>query len=1259
MGEIEILLSEHSLDILGICEANFRSEDKKEDVAIKGYDMVWEPGREHERRKNARVVVYIRSGIQTTLRRDLMEADLIPTVWLAVGPKGTKQALTCFMYREWKKWKTVGEGGPDEGSSPAAQAMRWREWLVKREPVFNSRKEVWLLGDINLDISKQPAFGTKRLLEDVKTYLSDKGWTQLIKGPTRHEQTITGEKESMLDLIFTNMPEKVLRSGTVMCSGSDHSLIWMHRTTKTITKGPKKTMKRSFKNYHEADLKLVAEMTDWGSGEKEVFCDKGTLNEQEVKERELEYRTTKLEQNIRDCMEAVAPMKIVSLKKKKANWISDEILEQRRYRERLRAKARRTRKEEDLQAWKKVRKIVARLVKDGKKKYLQQGLNDQLSNSASTWRGIKAHLGWDSQVGPEALIVTRKEGNGTIEKLVNKPSDVAEEMVRQFEAKNVEVKEAIGQPVSDYLARVRRLTAGNCGRFEFCEVTEKEVREAIKKVDDKESFGPDNISYGCLKKLIDYIVKPLTEIINMSIQIAKYPRCWKTARVKPIWKGKGNNRSEAKSYRPVALLPACGRIMEGLLAKQVDKYAKERSILHNSVHGFRSGHGTDTALVEVWEFVLGEVEKGNIVALCLLDVSAGFDSVPHINLLRKLEMYGYSDKALKWLASYLDGRKQFVVVEEIDSRVYSLDRGIPQGGPLCPDMWREYVNDLPEEVMKWGGSLEGEDGAGWESAYAPYEESSVSRMVDEKQEENCTEEELFDKRMRTPGEASETWRIEEYRRERTGVGPDQLRVKKRRDPDDGKSTLYADDNSILNSGATWNQLESRMHSSLRPTFNNMKASRLKINEDKTQFIIIASHQRRLAAGGLEAETCFGGEVKKPKNVVKSLGVLISNDLTWRHQTQSKLEECQNKLRGLYSIQKQVPLERRKELATGVICSRLGYALETVSTGRMKDLESLQSMKVKAARWVLGARKLGWSTTNNFKKLGWLTIQQEVTYKTLRMALKVLQTRQPKFLYDRITTPRMINRAGQWHEVRYRKKMTKDELNKMKLSTRKSWAVRAVRWMEQIPQHLLTICVKKNLAKKELKDWCMNSIPTTGDRILRGKILADESKEAGKAESWDDNNPEDEAPPPKKGQQKLMQHWMRGQTRHKSDKSGRGQTGLYQQKRGNELKHHQIKESNQVQPQEMVTEAKDENIKQGNGIEHTKKRKEEKVKKKLATCFTTLLLLAMTVNVITRQGNKQKDKGRICSKLKESQELEDQKQEDSKTAIKDLARTGIG
>ena len=88
----------------------------------------------------------------------------------------------------------------------------------------------------------------------------------------------------------------------------------------------------------------------------------------------------------------MAALKVLCLKKKAA-WITEEILEQQRYRERLRAKARRSNREEDYKEWKTVRKRVSRLVNDGRKKYLQAGLNDQLNNSASTWRGVEAHLG--------------------------------------------------------------------------------------------------------------------------------------------------------------------------------------------------------------------------------------------------------------------------------------------------------------------------------------------------------------------------------------------------------------------------------------------------------------------------------------------------------------------------------------------------------------------------------------------------------------------------------------------------------------------------------------------------------------------------------------------------------------------------------------------------------------------------------------------------------------------------------------------------
>ena len=60
-------------------------------------------------------------------------------------------------------------------------------------------------------------------------------------------------------------------------------------------------------------------------------------------------------------------------------------------------------------------------------------------------------------------------------------AEVAEEMVRQNEAKNEKVKEAIGQPVTDYLARLKRLTADSCGKFYFIEITEKDVRVGHKE----------------------------------------------------------------------------------------------------------------------------------------------------------------------------------------------------------------------------------------------------------------------------------------------------------------------------------------------------------------------------------------------------------------------------------------------------------------------------------------------------------------------------------------------------------------------------------------------------------------------------------------------------------------------------------------------------------------------------------------------------------------------------------------------------------
>ena len=66
-------------------------------------------------------------------------------------------------------------------------------------------------------------------------------------------------------------------------------------------------------------------------------------------------------------------------------------------------------------------------------------------------------------------------------------------MVKQYLGKNQEVRAAIGKPSGDYLERVRTMTAGNCIKFRVQKVTEKQVKNMIRSVDNKGSFAIDLI----------------------------------------------------------------------------------------------------------------------------------------------------------------------------------------------------------------------------------------------------------------------------------------------------------------------------------------------------------------------------------------------------------------------------------------------------------------------------------------------------------------------------------------------------------------------------------------------------------------------------------------------------------------------------------------------------------------------------------------------------------------------------------------------
>jgi len=77
---------------------------------------------------------------------------------------------------------------------------------------------------------------------------------------------------------------------------------------------------------------------------------------------------------------------------------------------------------------------------------------------------------------------------------------------------------------------------------------------------------------------------------------------------------------------------------------------------------YRRFHSTEMVVTKIYNDLLFVADDGQMSALCLLDLTAAFDTVDHTLLLHRLErQFGLRDNVLEWLCSYLSDRTFHVV----------------------------------------------------------------------------------------------------------------------------------------------------------------------------------------------------------------------------------------------------------------------------------------------------------------------------------------------------------------------------------------------------------------------------------------------------------------------------------------------------------------------------------------------------------------------------------------------------------------------
>ena len=95
--------------------------------------------------------------------------------------------------------------------------------------------------------------------------------------------------------------------------------------------------------------------------------------------------------------------------------------------------------------------------------------------------------------------------------------------------------------------------------------------------------------------------------------------------------------------------------------------------------------------------MVASVDRGDVGALVLLDMSAAFDTIDHSIMLDVLQQrFDVHDAALDWFVSYFVDRTQVVVVGTDSSFVSELRTGTPQGSVLGPRSFVAYAEDVTD-----------------------------------------------------------------------------------------------------------------------------------------------------------------------------------------------------------------------------------------------------------------------------------------------------------------------------------------------------------------------------------------------------------------------------------------------------------------------------------------------------------------------------------------------------------------------------------
>ena len=195
------------------------------------------------------------------------------------------------------------------------------------------------------------------------------------------------------------------------------------------------------------------------------------------------------------------------------------------------------------------------------------------------------------------------------------------------------------------------------------------------------------------------LLPTITNIINFSLSTGIFPDEFKNCSVHPKLKKHNLDKENLSNYRPISHLSFISKLTEGLVKNRLTEYLHQNNLTNSFQSAYTKFNSTETTLLTLHDHIIRAISQ-QVTGLCLIDLSAAFDTIDHSILLQRLKWwFGINKTVLSWIQSYLSSRS-FTVRINIKSSPFQLLYSVPQGSVLGPLLFILYTTPISHIISR-------------------------------------------------------------------------------------------------------------------------------------------------------------------------------------------------------------------------------------------------------------------------------------------------------------------------------------------------------------------------------------------------------------------------------------------------------------------------------------------------------------------------------------------------------------------------------